>query len=517
MNWRGAAGLLLFMLASLLLSITMSGVGSDEAWSLQVVWRMQTGETLYRDIFCGVLPLSFYLTLALTKLLGAEVLIIKLSVALCMVLTVWTAGRVLQRLTGTQRYNWFLSCAVLLWGMPRATALYQPLATLFLLLCCHAALVWWQAEPESPQARSKLLAAGVWVGCCFATKQNMGVYALAASWLILALKHLSWPEQQTAIAPRAWSRFGRETFCVTLAGGLAVGLILLPVWWSGGLAKMIDYAFVNKRTYLRLGGISYFDGLREFGLALASPLAQGALRRIHGYLIFLLPLLTLGGLALVWRRLARAERKLIEMVGCFIGAALLALYPRADGMHLSYVVPILLVGLLAVWQRLQERWRAPCPAWFERVAALLMVGWVVLFLANSIRKLHSDQTAWVDLPHYRYTLLHRDDLVLKQAQTERLRAQMAGEPVLLLLGVAGFYYLATELKNPTPFDYPLATAFGTHGEADTIAALAQKRIRAVCLQRQAGQLAPVRLERYVIENLQREEDLGECTLYRVRP
>ncbi|MBI1762630.1 MAG: glycosyltransferase family 39 protein [Acidobacteria bacterium] len=516
MNWRAAVGLLLFIGVGLWFSITADGVGNDEAWSLQVVWRMQTGETLYRDIFCGVLPLAFYLTLALTKLLGAEILVIKLSVVLCQALAVWTAARVMQQLTGTSRYQGFLTGALLLYATPRATALYQPLATLFLLLCYHAVLAHQQAESETRQARRWLLAAGVWAGCCVATKQNVGGYALAALWLALACKH--WRGADAVPAARAWGAFGREALSVTLAAGLTVGLILLPVWWRGGLPELFDYAVANKQTYLKLGGISYFAGLRELGQMLVAPLSCCALLRVYVDLIYLLPPLTLGGLALLWRRrLAVAERQALAVVSCFLGAALLTLYPRADHLHLDYIAPVLLIGVLAGWQQLCVQWRTPWAAYVERAAVLSLVFGLALFLASSLRNLRSAQTAWVNLPHYRYKLLRADELLLKQTQAERLRARAASEPVLLLSGAAGFYYLVTGLPNPTPFDYPLATALGRHGETDIIAALAQKRIRAVCLERRGDQLAPARLEHYVIENLQREEDLGECTLYRVRP
>lgn len=518
MNWQTLAGWALFVAASGWLSVTNVGFNQDEAWSLQVVWRMQTGATLYRDIFCGVLPLAFYLTLGLTKLLGAEVLVIKLSVVLCLALSGWTAERILQQLTGTERYRWFLRGLILIFALPRATALYQPLATLWLLLSAQAALAYWQAEALPLRARRNLLAAAGWVGCCLATKHNVGVFALAALGLTLTLKH--W--ERAAIAGQSvWTwllakRWLGEVVMVLAVSGSLVAFVLLPVGWSGGGAALLDYAFSNKRTYLALGGVTYFDGLRELGAALGALPTGEALLRVLAYAVFLLPPLNLCALAWWWWHSSGAARAQTLVWSAVSFAALLTLYPRADRIHLNYVALVWLIGLLAAWHHWQASRPARHVAWLSRAAAAGLALSGVLLLGTAARQVWSAQTVWLRWPHFRYQLLQRDEAARAQALRDRLQAAAAGEPVLLLLNGAGFYYLVTGLQNPTPYDYPLATAFGLRGEAETITALAAKRIRVVCLQRQTA-LAPARLEQYISEHLQAVEDLGECTLYRVRP
>ena len=53
---------------------------------------------------------------------------------------------------------------------------------------------------------------------------------------------------------------------------------------------------------------------------------------------------------------------------------------------------------------------------------------------------------------------------------------------MLVVPEAGFYYLVTGLANPSPFDYPLATAFGRHGLELLVDSLSQKRLNTVCLR-----------------------------------
>ena len=66
-----------------------------------------------------------------------------------------------------------------------------------------------------------------------------------------------------------------------------------------------------------------------------------------------------------------------------------------------------------------------------------------------------------------------------------------------------------------PFDYPLVTAFGRHGATDVMVAIAEQRLRTVCLtSRASAEHTPLRLERYVEEHMLRGRDVGFCILYR---
>ena len=57
----------------------------------------------------------------------------------------------------------------------------------------------------------------------------------------------------------------------------------------------------------------------------------------------------------------------------------------------------------------------------------------------------------------------------------------ANGPLFLATSKAGFYYLLSGVPNPTPFDYPLATAFGRTGQEELVARIRRGEIAAVCL------------------------------------
>jgi hypothetical protein len=92
--------------ASVLLSIAGGFAAGltpyDEAWFLQVVHRVTSGEVLYRDVFFGVTPLSVQMTAPAVRLFGAEILVIKAVVGLCFALSALVSNRPAARGRGSR-------------------------------------------------------------------------------------------------------------------------------------------------------------------------------------------------------------------------------------------------------------------------------------------------------------------------------------------------------------------------------------------------------------------------------
>jgi hypothetical protein len=129
----------------------------------------------------------------------------------------------------------------------------------------------------------------------------------------------------------------------------------------------------------------------------------------------------------------------------------------------------------------------------------------------------ADETRIVSTtPHLRWLVMPRAHLDEIERAGARLREAGARGPLMLLVPNAGLYYMISGLRNPTPFDYPLVTAFGRTGLDDTAVRIESGAIPQVCMKRVSGLLAPDRVQRAVATVLEPAEDLGICTLYRRR-
>lgn len=486
----------------------------DESWFLQVVHRATSGDVLYRDVYFGATPLSVYLTATFTSLFGTEILVIKAVVMLCFVLIVLLCCRIARQCGSFPRFPLLLVLALFVYAIPQPVAPYNPLANLFLLGCFSASLVWREsAKTESGLnlARSRsagaLGMAGVAAGLCFAAKQNLGLYALAA--LLL-----------TVVVHARATRTGAERtlvamFLVLTAFVLSTVLVLLPVGFSGGTEKLLEYGFLGKGAYLRYGQVSYLEGLRGLASLLKSPASLVNLTEVHWHMQFLLPFLTFGALLVTWCRAGPEERVLATTVFLFVGAAFMGVFPRANISHLRHATPALLLGLSYAWYRIIPGIATP---WLRLVPAGLLLWFgigVGFMLMPPMERITSGNYHLSALPHFRGILMPRAVDAPIRTFAKRLAEEAGGEQVFFLGPYAGFYYLVSGSKNPTRFDFPSVTGFGRDGEADVAAAISRGQIRIVCLEPVGtSPLWPVRLVGYVQEHMERGRDLSFCTLYR---
>ena len=87
---------------------------TDEGWFLQIVNRLRSGDVLYRDVYVGVMPLSVYVTTALSWLTGVEILAVKIVTNAAFALTVVVADRLVRRAGATSAWAWALVGALLI-------------------------------------------------------------------------------------------------------------------------------------------------------------------------------------------------------------------------------------------------------------------------------------------------------------------------------------------------------------------------------------------------------------------
>jgi hypothetical protein len=517
---------------------------TDESWFLRVSQRVVQGDVLYRDIFYGTTPFSVYISAVAVRLFGVEIVVIKALVTLCFVASVLLTWQILRQLGASRVAAGLAGFTLLAYASPEQAGVYNPLSNVWLLGTFSATLAWLRARASGTPPTRWLAIAGVIAGLCFATKQNIGLYAVAALVATITLATLR--------EPSPWQRIVRDG--ATALGWFLVCTVVihLPILLSGGWAQFIDYGFTNKRTYLQVGDISYMEGIRRIGILwrnLRVPTFQRA-REFHNHLIYLLPLLFIPGLMIAalgrmrqrhaddgsarvgqigdadrsgaWpaegredlRTTLRNRRAQGWAVAGFVGASLAGIYPRFDYSHVVYAIPAALIGLVWVWQH--------CRICRLRSVRMVLGGLVLLWsgggmLALSIpafSQISSPDYQWSTIPHFQGVRINRDEHSKLMQATDRIRAIGDSDPVFLLTPYASFFYLAAEIDNRTAFDYPLVTAFGRSGMNEVQRELEEGRIRRVCMTlRPWSRLRPAMLEEYILEHFRRGENLQWCQLY----
>lgn len=492
---------------SLLRSLADGPGLSDESWFLQVVHRVRSGEVLYRDVFFGATPLSVYVTALLTWATGIEIVAVKTVTNACFAAAMLLTCRIALQL-GLPAVGPIVAGSVLL-GRPYANPPYTPLASALLLATMSTALANDQmsSRPSIVQRRvnpSGDLLTGSLAGLSFAAKQNVGLLALAAAVVSILIPGL-----------KTGPRRGQIHRCMltTLGFGGAAGLALLPVFLDGGLAALWEYGFAGKGAYLQYGRIGYLTSVRAWLAAAADlPAASAVLTLVHGT-VLALPLAA-GGVAgyLLWKRRIDRHGGVLVVFGV---ASVLSAFPRWDRFHLAYAVP----GLLLVLAHLSSRLHGYPAVCGQRVRVGRRVAvaiCLVLILVRPVIALVSEARRPSTLPHFRGAFLTAGEERRLAETASRLATAAGGEAVFILSLRAGSLYLASGVRNPTPFDMPAVTAVGRSGIPWLLGELSRGAISRVCLAGRPEELGLTDVRAFVQTHFQRGGDIGPCTMYRGR-
>lgn len=491
----------------------------DQNWFLQVVHRLLTGDVLYRDVWFVATPLSIYITTAFAALFGNEILVIKAVMALCFASTCLLSYRIALQL-GQSRFSAVLMVMILLiyypsW-MPGYNVPYTPMGYVFMLASFSAVLSWRKSvravrHAAARSATRDLVAAGISAGFCFAGKQNLGLYTLAALCLAVVVVcrdvRASVPHRSRAFA------------LVLAAFSLAAGVILLPVWLSGAGVKLLDYGFFDQGSYMRYAQIGYRTQLGAFVSLTRDAVSLRKLGALYRQLQFILPIPAFAALLWSWVRASSDKRGLATIVLVFVAAAFAGVFPRVDTAHMICAVPALLLGFVWAYPNIDFSVNT---FWIPlaRMAILLGLGVRLAYeVVGSVRwmayGIRSGKYQFAPWPGFHGVFLLSDFIEDAETQAEMLKASAASQEVFILSPPAAFYYHVTGLRNPTPFDFPLSTAFGLHGQAEVIEALERGEFCWVCLSPLGSHsFAPVLLETYVQQHMEPVRSTGWCTMYR---
>ena len=482
-------------LAGAWVNLTFGFSRGDEAWFLQVVRRHIGGEDIYEDVFLGTTPLSAYVTGLAARFAGVEAVVLRSLVLICFVLSGLLVVRVAGQLGASRLSGTIAAAGVLVYGRPQVGSLYTPLAIVF-FLCSFTAILSWRNSEGARERRQWLLLGGAAAGLCIMTKQNIGllVTMAAGATLLLGQRDASRRDTLRAIA--------------LLAGAVAVPVVLisLPVVISGGLDELIDFGFLGKGNYLRYGSVPFLDGIKEFVKGVAPPWSATGLIQASKHVIYLLPLAALGALPFFRRSTDLAS------AGCFTIAGCLSAFPRFNLTEMLYVAPTLLPAIAGassrVGARLPNRVRLSSAA----MVAVVLAGGVAFLLVRPALDLRHDEWVSSNLTHFRHILVTTSEHEEAENDSARLAQGAAGRPLLLAHHEAGFLYLSSGIRNPTPFDFPLVTAFGASGEKDVAEQIRSGHLGRACVGEFLS-LAPRDLLSAIEKELSAGRWLGPCRLW----
>jgi hypothetical protein len=484
-------GLTLWVAAFLLLSALSlyltAGRGvspGDESWFLLVAKRVAHGDHLYRDVSYSPLPLAVWLASVPVSLFGAHIAIVEVFAALIWAGTALLLAGHARRVSGSGAVGVLAVAALVVVAPPQRNSLYTPLAMLFLVV----SLVLAMKVVDGPSLPLAFLG-GAAAGLSFAAKQTVGVAALAA--LLVAVALAGRPVRLRAAA-------------AAIAGFGAVALlILLQLALAGDLGDAVREGFTGKGEYLAHGSLSYVRALRDAGGLLPSQ-PTGAFDNLP-------PLLApLAAVVLVAAARRRALSTSVLVPAAYAVAAVASAYPRFSATHLAWANAALVAcAASAIGPDLGTRRRL-----YVALAAPLAVGCGIAFSLVPLSWANGELTfsslsAFAGFPISRTS----EDAAVRLTRTVR-----PAEEVFFVTEDAGFFTLVTQARDPTPYDVPATSNIGASEIASLLRGVRAGRITRACFggahpYPAEPSLRPRALERALARVMRPIADLGVCVLH----
>jgi hypothetical protein len=483
----------------------------DESWFLQVLRRFVSGETLYRDIAYDTPPLPVHVGSLACLLFGTQVLVTKCLLAVCFAFTVFFFVRAAAHMGfGSPRWTLIGVAFFLVYAPAYPNSMYNPSAVLFMTACLERCAAWIKAGNGNPSAAGRrLIEAGIAAGLSAACKQTIGALALAAAGGAVL---------EQALAEHHSARRFLQSACRLALPFFVVFFVLavVPMLVTGTAGTFLEYGFLSKGPYLNLGAVRYVDQLRDWFLLLVSPSWNG-LKDAYFRLPWLLPVIVLTGLTVLRFRLRGADRRIAVLLFLFAAASIAGAYPRYDFCHMGILMPGLGLGLFFIGSRLQTRLNLRARrAVFIAALVWLSAGGLLLGL-HTARSFLGRSSCRSDLPHFKHVPIRCGEYANLVRTTEWIRRAAPNRRVFLLDVHCGFYSLAAELENPTPYDYPLTTMIGKAGHETLTAMIENGEIEAVIIRTPHpawGGLWPAELASVVKARMTEAADGGDAgTLY----
>jgi hypothetical protein len=509
-KWLFWTGTVAFLAISCLISLA-SFATQDESWFLRVLQRVTDGEVLYRDVYYPLLPLPVYVGVAATAIFGSDFHVLQALFFACFIASFWVTYSSARLLKIKRIPMAVLVLAICVWASPAAIghvwSLYQPLATLFLLISLRMVLGW-IGHANDGKIGHELVIAAIAAGAGFASKDQVGLLSLVA--LFCSILSVS-----------LYRRFAMSQVVKTVTQIVAIftGTVLLtlvPTALQGGLDRLAEYFVVERTAAIPTSSIPYTDGIKWF-MHLAGDLVflQNPAETLQYSMYVIVPIVAVLLFGLYLRRRSEDGVRAFTLF-CFSIAAGLSIYPRSDVWHVLYLGFVFVLGLIFVADRLLTA-RLLRGAVLGTLSLCLVGGFAELIWDATVRIERLDYQ-YVRLPHFEYAMAPGAKIEQMKRDIGTLKEAAVTSPVFLLTDEAGFYYLISGIKNPTSIDYPMVAAMGKNGEADMIQAIQASKGSWVCVESyREPLLRPARVEEFIRSQLQFVKRLGFCDLYHLNP
>ncbi len=421
----GKRALLVFLAVAVLLAVLQSNrfvLTNDEGILLEPAQRMAAGARPYVDFFGYMSPGSYWIQASLFRLLGVSLRVARLPVL----------------------FDLSLQCALLYWLAARLASYRAATATLLIFLGFQ------MADPSFLTAQHRWDSATfALAGICVAIGRPSR-FGMAASGALIAAAAWCTPSVAlVGVAVTLWMVLARERrpqLVPFITGVLALSTVAVGVlFFEGSLRAFGEQMLWLRRNYSAVNFMPYgsviggYARLFEKGTRIETVL-QVILVACLALPAILPPLAGLAGGVVYWSKQTKEElRPTILLLLLSMAALVASTFPRADVMHLQFVVALPYVLIAVAIARLFSL-RAGA------IVAFTMIPLAALFWMNDLRAWFSTRPMASPVGDIRVS-------ADAAPEVEKLLSQVRPGQTLFVYPYMPVHYFITQTINPTRFSF----------------------------------------------------------------
>lgn len=461
-----AGGVLVFLAVAMQAPIfDRSIVALDEGYLADVAQRMLMGDVLYSDVQTGIFPGIYYLTCALFRLFGSDLLVLRIAqvvVNTAIVLLLWRVGtRVMGRRSSLLAAVAFLPLIAA--SFPTFTMLNYSSVALVLGLASLLALLRYLELARWIDG----FILGCLVALCVLVKQNFGGLTLLATGVGLLLGR-----RDSLLSGR---RIGRVILPVVTGGIVPAALAAVLLVGSGSFGDFLEntiFAMADSQMEHFNNPIPpifgdhpsddpRFDNIYTPPILLnyqfherweiTDPIRSIAIRASYAVPLATLALapLLLFGLRKRTPEFRRASLAVVTFAMIFF----LGIFPSAIWSHLAFVAPpvLLLGGMLAARADDVIATYSVRAARLTRAVAMLFVVSMLIIAARTVLDISSWFPQPTGVPHATLRVAPFQATILRGAVQFIDECAGSDEFILAIPDIPHMYFI-TGKRNPSPFD-----------------------------------------------------------------
>jgi hypothetical protein len=175
-----------------------------------------------------------------------------------------------------------------------------------------------------------------------------------------------------------------------------------------------------------------------------------------------------------------------------------------------------MLGLLWGYSRIKHRLGSKFRKALIGAACLWISAGLAFMTRHAVSTLSGGAYRQSDFPHLKHGLLPVLEYETVARQIETIRSLCPERKAFIIASNPGFYYLAADLRNPTPYDYTTIYVMGPRGEKRVMDMIDKGRIPMVFVLRPPSAwmyLWPRELVRYVETHMRKLKEEDSFSVY----